>query len=87
MIKEKRFKGIGVSEGYGIGKAVVIQELKLDYSGKSFTDAETESARLDAAVEKFTAETKALISELSANAGEKMRKSCRGILQCLQILL
>ena len=28
MIKEKRFKGIGVSEGYGIGKAVVIQELK-----------------------------------------------------------
>jgi len=76
MIKEKRFKGIGVSEGYGIGKAVVIQELKLDYSGKSFTDAETESARLDAAVEKFTAETKALISELSANAGIPKPRVC-----------
>ena len=83
MIKEKRFKGIGVSEGYGIGKAVVMQELKLDYSGKSFTDAETESARLDAAVEKFTAETKALISELSANAGEKNAEILQGHLAML----
>ena len=83
MIKEKRFKGIGVSEGYGIGKAVVMQELKLDYSGKSCTDAETESARLDAAVEKFTAETKALISELSANAGEKNAEILQGHLAML----
>lgn len=83
MIKEKRFKGIGVSEGYGIGKAVVMQELKLDYSGKSFTDAETESARLDAAVEKFTAETKTLISELSANAGEKNAEILQGHLAML----
>lgn len=83
MIKEKRFKGIGVSEGYGIGKAVVIQELKLDYSGKSFTDAETESARLDAAVKKFTAGTKALISELSANAGEKNAEILQGHLAML----
>lgn len=83
MINEKRFKGIGVSEGYGIGKAVVMQELKLDYSGKSFTDAETESARLDAAVEKFTAETKALISELSANAGEKNAEILQGHLEML----
>ena len=83
MIKEKRFKGIGVSEGYGIGKAVVIQELKLDYSGKSFTDAETESARLDAAVKKFTAETKALISALSANAGEKNAEILQGHLAML----
>lgn len=83
MIKEKRFKGIGVSEGYGIGKAVVIQELKLDYSGKSFTDAETESTRLDAAVKKFTAETKALISELSANAGEKNAEILQGHLAML----
>lgn len=83
MINEKRFKGIGVSEGYGIGKAVVMQELKLDYSGKSFTDAETESARIDAAVEKFTAETKALISELSANAGEKNAEILQGHLAML----
>lgn len=83
MINEKRFKGIGVSEGYGIGKAVVMQELKLDYSGKSFTDAETESSRLDAAVEKFTAETKALISELSANAGEKNAEILQGHLAML----
>lgn len=83
MINEKRFKGIGVSEGYGIGKAVVMQELKLDYSGKSFTDAETESARLDAAVEKFTAETKALITELSANAGEKNAEILQGHLAML----
>lgn len=83
MINEKRFKGIGVSGGYGIGKAVVMQELKLDYSCKSFTDAETESARLDAAVEKFTAETKALISELSANAGEKNAEILQGHLAML----
>ena len=76
-------KGIGASQGFGIGKAVVIQELKLDYSGKSFTDAETESARLDAAVKKFTAETKALISELSANAGEKNAEILQGHLAML----
>ncbi len=83
MINEKCFKGIGVSEGYGIGKAVVIKELNLDYSGKSFTDAETEAARLDGAVEKFTAETNALISELSANAGEKNAEILQGHLAML----
>ncbi len=83
MINEKCFKGIGVSEGYGIGKAVVIKELNLDYSGKSFTDAETEAARLDGAVEKFTAETNVLISELSANAGEKNAEILQGHLAML----
>ncbi len=83
MINEKCFKGIGVSEGYGIGKAVVIKELNLDYSGKGFTDSETESARLDGAVEKFTAETNALISELSANAGEKNAEILQGHLAML----
>ena len=87
MIKEKRFKGIGVSEGYGIGKAVVIQELKLDYSGKSFTDAETESARLDAAVKNSPPKQRLLFPSFPPMPAKKMRKSCRGILQCLQILL
>ena len=32
----KTYKGTAVSEGYGIGNAVVIKEAKLDYSGVAF---------------------------------------------------
>ena len=31
-------KGIGASQGFGIGKAVVIRDINLDYSFVKFTD-------------------------------------------------
>lgn len=33
-------KGIGASQGFGIGKAVVIRDTNLDYSSVKFTDSD-----------------------------------------------
>ena len=64
-------KGIGVSEGYGIGTAVVLKENSLDYSAVTFTSAEEEKARLHDAVEQFKAETLKIADQLKKTAGEK----------------
>ena len=53
-------KGIGASQGYGIGKAVIISDISTDYSNVKYTDAETEKSRLQAAVDTFINETNAL---------------------------
>lgn len=39
-------KGIGASQGYGIGKAVLIKDINLDYSKVRYSDAATEKERL-----------------------------------------
>lgn len=39
-------KGIGASQGYGIGNAVVISDAKLDYNHVEFTTAQNEKERL-----------------------------------------
>lgn len=83
MNTRKCVKGTGVSEGYGIGKAVVIRELDLDYSAVSYSGAEHECIRLDAAVADFTAATEALIAELKASAGEKNAEILQGHLVML----
>ena len=58
-------KGIGASQGFGIGKAVVIKDINLDYSFVKFTDSEHQKKRLRSAVADFSDETKAL-----ANGGK-----------------
>ena len=35
-------KGIGASQGFGIGKAVVIRDMNLDYSAVKYTSADEE---------------------------------------------
>ncbi len=73
-------KGIGASQGFGIGKAVVIKDINLDYSFVKFTDSEHQKERLHSAVADFSDETKALAAELKKNAGERggdtRRTSC-----------
>ncbi|MCM1115549.1 MAG: phosphoenolpyruvate--protein phosphotransferase [Clostridium sp.] len=64
-------KGIGASQGYGIGKAVLIKEMDYDYSKVKYAGAETEKQKLQNAVRSFIAETKALIQSVKASAGEK----------------
>ena len=46
-------KGVAASQGYGIGKAVVINDISTDYSNVKYTDAESEKARLQNAVDSF----------------------------------
>ena len=83
MELSKTYVGTAVSEGYGIGRAVVIKEVKLDYSSVAFSDAETECKRLDCAVDRYTAETKRLIDTLKKEAGEKNAEILEGHLVML----
>lgn len=83
MDNTKTYSGVAVSEGYGIGKAVVIKEARPDYSGVAFTTAEKECARLDSAVAEYTAQTKALIEALKKEAGEKNAQILEGHLVML----
>ncbi len=83
MDNTKTYSGVAVSEGYGIGKAVVIKEARPDYSGVAFSTAEKECARLDSAVAEYTAQTKALIEALKKEAGEKNAQILEGHLVML----
>ena len=49
-------QGIGASQGFGVGKAVIMEDMNLDYAAVKYTDAETEKARFAKAVEDCAAE-------------------------------
>lgn len=71
-------KGTGVSDGCGIGTAVVIEEKELDYSSVVYTTAEEEKARLNAAVNTFCEKTEKIGEELKKSAGEKEAEIMQG---------
>lgn len=76
-------KGIGASQGYGIGKAVIIEDANLDYSLVRYKSAESEKARLKSAVEVFIKETKEMAESLKQSAGEKEAEILEGHLTML----
>ena len=63
-------KGIGASQGYGIGNAVVISDAKLDYNHVEFTTAQNEKERLQKAVDTFIKETRKLADDVKNSAGD-----------------
>ena len=67
-------KGIGASDGIGIGKAVRIVQQELTYEPKPVADTEVEKARLKAAIDQFVQETQTLADtfgkRLTARDGE-----------------
>lgn len=71
-------KGIGVSQGYGIGKTVVLEDAVTDYSNAKYTTAENEKKRLQGAVDSFIDETKRLAQALKDSAGEKEAEILEG---------
>lgn len=71
-------KGIPASQGYGIGKAIVIEDVSTDYSNVRYTDAQTEKERLQKAVDKFIEETKALAESVKKSAGDKEAEILEG---------
>lgn len=71
LVKNNILKGIGASQGWGIGKAVIINNSVSDYSSVCYTTAENEKAKLQHAIEKFTRENEALAENLKKSAGEK----------------
>ena len=76
-------KGIGASAGYGMGKAVIIEDVNLDYSAVRYQSAESEKARLQAAVDAFIEETKEMAEALKSSAGEKEAEILEGHLTML----
>ncbi len=64
-------QGAGVSEGCGIGKAVIIGDIELDYSKVKYRASKDEKERLEKAVETFTAETRETVKGLKSGTGEK----------------
>ncbi len=64
-------RGIGASEGIGIGKAVCIREKNLDYSSVSYAGREAEKRRLQETIEKFEAQTGSMAGQILERAGQK----------------
>lgn len=77
-------KGIGASQGFGIGKAVVIKDTELDYSSVKYSDAKSEKARLHKAADDFVEETKLQIEQVKQSAGEEEAEILEGHLMMLQ---
>ena len=77
-------KGIGVSEGYGIGKAIIIEDISLDYSAVKYTDAVSEKSRLEEAIAKCIGKTQEIAAQLKVSAGEKEAEIMSGHVEMLQ---
>ncbi len=77
-------KGIGVSEGYGIGKAIIIEDISLDYSAVKYTDAASEKSRLEEAIAKCIGKTQEIAAQLKVSAGEKEAEIMSGHVEMLQ---
>lgn len=66
-----KLKGIGVSPGYAVGKAVIITEAEIDVNSSVFSTAEEELSRFNAAAGEFTRQTRELIERLTRSAGKE----------------
>lgn len=76
-------KGIAGSQGYGIGKALLVTDINTDYSKLKYTDAKTEKDRLQKAVRLFISETKALAESLKHRTGDKEAEILEGHIMML----
>ena len=71
-------KGIGASEGYGIGKIMIVEEKSLEYTPHAVNDIDAEIKRYSDAVEAFIEETKQQAAALRVSAGAKEAKIMEG---------
>ncbi len=71
-------KGIGASEGYGIGKIMIVEEKSLEYTPHAVNDIDAEIKRYSDAVEAFIEETKQQAAALRVSAGAKEAEIMEG---------
>ena len=64
-------RGIGASEGIGIGRAVCVREQSLDYSAVQYAGKDAEKERLQRAMEQFNQKTSAMADRIRSQVGEK----------------
>lgn len=77
-------KGIGASNGYGIGQIVIIKEANLDFERKTITDAEAEKKRFQDAVAVFMDKTQAMADDMKNRIGEKEAEILEGHILMMQ---
>ena len=71
-------KGIGASEGYGIGKVLIFEEKKLEYTPHAVNDIDAEIQRFRDAVAAFIEMTNAQAAALRISAGAKEAEIMEG---------
>jgi phosphotransferase system enzyme I (PtsI) len=64
-------KGTAASDGIGIGKILLLEEVSLEYTPHPIEDAEAEILRFNNAIDELIEETKADAAALRETAGEK----------------
>ena len=64
-------RGIAASDGIGLGRAVCLREINLDYSHIPYSGREAEKARLQAGIAAFARRTAAMAAEIRERVGEK----------------
>ena len=64
-------KGIGASQGYGIGQVVVIKEANLDFQRITISDVDAEKKRFQDALAVFMDKTQAMADDIRTRIGEK----------------
>lgn len=64
-------KGIGGSDGYGIGNVLIIKEQKPDFIPKTNCDPSTELERYRKAVDRFCDKTEKTAKKIKSSVGEK----------------
>lgn len=72
------YKGIGASEGIGIGKIVLIEEHDLTVENKTVQNTEAELQRLQSAIETFEAVTNQMAEKMAEAVGEQDADILRG---------
>ena len=77
-------KGIGVSEGIGIGKALVIESHDIKFDSYAIRSINEELERYHKAVEKFIMRTKEMANNIATNASEKEAEILAGHIQIIK---
>ena len=71
-------KGVGVSDGYGIGRVLIIKEQSLEYTPTQVADVDAELERYHKAVEDFVKETEEQADALRQSVGNKEAEILEG---------
>lgn len=77
-------KGIGASQGYGIGQVVVIKEANLDFQTVTVSDAAAEKKRFQDALDVFMDKTQAMADDIKSRLGEKEAEILEGHILMMQ---
>ncbi len=76
-------RGIGASEGIGIGSAVCVREQNLDYSAVVYSGTEAEQDRLQQAIQQFNDKTSAMAEHIRTQVGQKESEILTGQIMML----